>query len=147
MCIRDRFKGSESPDNPDALYEPLDQLGNQKTWAETVRNKRAQYYMILRDRVYRTYRAVEYGVYSDPDTLISFSSKIESLSKLRAELCRMPIKPNGNGKFELYTKDIMKSKFNLSSPNLSDAVMMNMRLVINRNIDIKKPRPIRTMGR
>ena len=38
----------------------------------------------------------------------------------------MPIKPNANGLIELYTKPVMKSKFNINSPNLGDSVMMLM---------------------
>ena len=68
-----------------------------------------------------------HGDYHDPDTLISFSSDIAALKKLRAELCRMPIKPNGNGLFELYTKQDMKTKFKFASPNLGDCIMMLMR--------------------
>jgi phage terminase large subunit len=48
------------------------------------------------------------------------------LNKLRSEVCKMPVKPNANGLIELYTKDQMKSKFNVSSPNLGDSVMMLM---------------------
>ena len=82
---------------------------------------------MLRDRIYNTFRAIVHGEYKDPDTLISFDSSIESLSKLRAELCRMPVKPNANGLIELYTKSIMKSRFKVDSPNLGDSIMMLMR--------------------
>jgi len=144
------FKGSEGPDNPDAICNPADKapVAKQQTNKETVKNKRAQYYLMLRDRVYRTYRAVVHGEYSDPDTLISFSSDIQALSKLRAELCRMPVKPNGNGLFELYTKPEMKTKFKLPSPNLGDSVMMLMRAQKPRQqTNIRMPRPLRPMGR
>jgi len=144
------FKGSEGPDNPDATCNPADKapVARQKTNKETVKNKRAQYYLMLRDRVYRTYRAVVHGEWHDPDTLISFSSDIQALSKLRAELCRMPVKPNGNGLFELYTKPEMKTKFKLPSPNLGDSVMMLMRAQTpRRTTNIRMPRPLGTMGR
>ena len=123
------FRGSEGVDNPDAIFEPADKqpVRDQKTNADALKNKRAQYYHQLRGRIYRTYRAVVFNEYHDPDTLISFSSDIAILPKLRSELCRMPVKPNGSGKFELYTKDEMKRKFKLQSPNLGDSVMMLMR--------------------
>lgn len=142
------FKGSESPDNPDALYNPskASNIVNQKTWKETVRNKRAQNYLILRDRIYRTYRAVVHNEYQDPAELISFSSDIKILSKLRAELCRMPVKPNSNGLFELYTKQEMKSKFKVASPNLADSCMMLMRKVYKINKPVM-PQAIRPMRR
>ena len=59
----------------------------------------------------------------DPDMLISFSSECEELTGLRSELCRMPIKPSTL--FELYTKDEMRRKFKVRSPNLADCVMMS----------------------
>lgn len=139
------FKGSESPDNPKSLYEPtsISAIQSSKTWDEVARNKRAQYYMMLRDKCYKTYLAVTKNEYQDPEELISFNSDMQGLSKLRSELCRMPIKPNSNGKFELYRKDEMKSKFNLPSPNLADSVMMTMRSYTKPNAQVKMPRPIR----
>jgi phage terminase large subunit len=143
------FRGSESPDFPTAIYNPalVSPVSQQKTIGDTFRNKRAQYYFELRDRFYRTYRAVVHGEYHDPDKMISLDSRIASLSKLRAELCRMPIKPNGNGLFELYTKADMKAKFKMSSPNLGDSVMMLMRYTTVTRVAPVIPRPIRTMGR
>lgn len=151
------FRGSESPDFPDAVYRSATEFTptensnspvvNQKTNADAFRNKRAQYYFELRDRCYRTYRAVVHGEYHDPAKMISFDSSIELLSKLRAELCRMPIKPNGNGLFELYTKQEMKSKFKMASPNLADSVMILMRYVPQVRAKPVIPRPMRPMGR
>lgn len=143
------FRGSESPDLPDAVYAPamVAPVAHQKTNKDTFRNKRAQYYFELRDRCYRTYRAVVHGEYHDPAKMISFDSSIELLSKLRAELCRLPIKPNGNGLFELYTKAEMKSKFKMASPNLADSVMILMRYVPQAKAKPVIPRPMRPMGR
>lgn len=123
------FNGSESPDNPDAIYDPVisPNIKQQKTNGDVFKNKRAQYYASLRDRIYKTYRAVIHGEMQSPDDIISFSSEITDLQKLRSELCRMPIKPNGRGLFELYTKPEMRSKFKLPSPNLADALMMSER--------------------
>lgn len=149
QCNVEMFKGSQAADYPDALYEPTAGSGikGNKSNKDTFKNQRAQYYFMLRDRVYRTYRAVTFGEYSDPDKLISFSSDIELLPKLRAELCRLPTKPNGNGKLELYTKPEMLSKFKIKSPNLADSVMMTMRRVEQAKKQVRRPRPIRPMGR
>lgn len=142
------FRGSESPDYPDSLYssafstDAAASISSQKTNKNCFRNKRAQYYFALRDRCYRTYRAVIHGEYHDPSALISFDSSIDILNKLRAELCRMPIKPNGNGLFELYTKEEMKSKFKMASPNLADSVMILMRHVAVQAERIQMPRQI-----
>jgi phage terminase large subunit len=122
------FKGSESPDNPLGVYENcLDSgVNGHKTNKDVFKNKRAQNYQRLRDRCYKTYLAVVKGEYQNPEEMISFSSDIPLLTKLRAELCRMPIKPNANGLIELYTKQVMKTRFKIDSPNLGDSVMMLM---------------------
>jgi len=126
------FNSSESPDDPKAPYKPAleEFVKGQLQNKDVFKNKRAQYAFEFRDRVYRTYLAITqpetYG-YQDPDTLISFSSTMPLLMKLRAEACRIPRKPNRNGLNELYTKDEMKSRFRLSSPNLFDTVMMSLR--------------------
>lgn len=143
------FKGSESPDHPEALYEPApgQTIIQGKTWEEVVRNKRAQYYLKLRDRCAKTFRAVEYGEYQNPDELISFDSSISCLRKLRSEVCRIPVKPSSTGRFELYTKDVMLTKFKIASPNLADSVMMLMPDHQLIQAAPKIPRPLRPMGR
>jgi len=142
------FKGSESPDNPESIYKPSTDspVANQKMVKNVFRNKKNQYYWELRDRIYRTYRAVMFNEYHDPNTLISFDSSIKLMGKLRAELCRLPIKPNGNGFLQLYPKPEMKSKFKIQSPNLADPVMMSMRYVQPKQQVARRPKPIRHMG-
>ena len=140
------FKGSEGPDNPDTLYKPAVGIADQKTVKEVFKNKRNQYYWELRDRIYRTYRAVIHGEYHDPDLMISFSSDIESIGKLRSELSRLPIKPNANGFLTLYTKEEMKSKFHIDSQNLGDPVMMSMRYIPPVQQAYMPPPVIRPMG-
>lgn len=145
-----QFKGSEGVDDPDSIYEPADgaPIQDQKTIKEALKNKRAQYYNELRKRCYKTYQAVVEDKYCDPDDMISFSSDIKSLPQLRSELCNMPIKPNANGLFELYTKQVMKDKFKFKSPNLSDSVMMLMRVpyMPGDAPKIIMPQPIKAMG-
>jgi len=121
------FNGAEEPEMPNAIYDPNDKtvFKKPKTNKEAFFNKRAQCYWKLRDRVYNTYRAVTKGEYINPDELISFSSNIESLDKLRSEICRIPKKPNGNGKIQIMTKDEMR-KMGIPSPNMADSVMMTM---------------------
>ena len=77
-----QFRGSASPDRPDSIYEPVDNQQQQKRNKDVFKNKRAQNYWLLRDRCYKTYRAVVHGEYSDPDNLISFSSSIKLLQKV-----------------------------------------------------------------
>lgn len=124
------FRGSEGADNPTSLYLPVgggkkDIKG--KTNKDTFVNKRAQYYWALRDRFYNTYLAVVKGQYIDPDLMISLSSDIDCLDQLRAEVCRIPQKPNGNGKIQILSKEEMKRKpYELASPNLADSLMMSL---------------------
>lgn len=125
------FKGSESPDNPEEIYQPAGLLLDNddkraKTNKQTFKNKRAQYYWRLRDRFYNTYRAVVKGEYIDPDTLISLSSSIDCLDQLRAEVCRIPKKPNGNGLIQIMSKEDMLRIHKIPSPNLADSLMMSM---------------------
>ena len=126
------FKGSESPDNPNAIYEPLEVDSalrkKSKTIKETFTNKRSQKYFELRDRVYRTYRAVKHRELTDPENLISFSSRIPKLQKLRSELCRLPRKDTGNGQFKMMTKIEMRRQTPpIESPNMADSLMMTFK--------------------
>lgn len=123
-----QFNGASSVDRPDSIYEPsgANNMQSEKKNKEICKNLRAQCYLSLRDRVFRTYLAVEKGVMCDPSLLISFSSECENIGGLRSELCRLPIKPSTI--FEMYTKKEMREKFKVRSPNLADAVMMSERL-------------------
>jgi phage terminase large subunit len=58
--------------------------------------------------------------------MISFSSEIKSIADLRSELCRIPRKRTGNGVFQVVSKDDMKNKLGMKSPNEADAVMMSL---------------------
>jgi len=124
------FRGSQSPDFPNRVYEPMEHelaLASDKprTIGELVVNRRAQYYLYLRDRVQRTYLAVVKGVYTDPEQMISFSSEIEELDVLRSEICSVPKKDNLSGKFQVMSKVEMR-KQDIASPDGADAVMMSL---------------------
>jgi len=122
------FKGSETADDPEDIYQPDESitLSSARTNKQTFRNKRAQYYWRLRDRFYNTYRAVKKNEYVDPDTIISLSSEIDCLDQLRAEVCRIPKKPNGNGLIQIMSKDDMLRIHKIPSPNLADSLMMSL---------------------
>lgn len=122
------FSGAAGADRPDDIYDRVDgEVKQSKTNQETFFNRRAQYYWMLRDRMFRTYLAVEKNErIVNPDELISFSSDIAELQALRSELCRIPRKHNGSGRIQLLSKPDMK-KMGISSPNMADAVMMSMR--------------------
>lgn len=136
------FKGSESPHDKDSVFDDTKQFGMQegkeepKTVGDVLRNKRSQNYVNVAIACKKTWEAVTQGKYHDPSEMISFSSEIPSKvrAKLKAELCRMPLKPNGQGMIQLYMKDEMRkgilmpdgSKLVLPSPNLGDCVMMSL---------------------
>lgn len=120
------FRGGRTPDRPDALYEPLDDNSARAMKnKDAFKNQRAQYYWALRDRFYKTYRAVEHGEYCDPDEMISISSEIKDLAKLRSEVCKIPRKPTGNGQIQILSKPEMKN-LDIPSPNMADTLMMSM---------------------
>lgn len=133
------FKGSEAADDPDSIYNEIgnEQRSKSKTNKQTFKNKRAQYYWRMRDRFYATYRAVTKGEYIDPDQLISLSSSIKDMDSLRAEVCRIPKKPNANGMIQIMSKQDML-KMDIPSPNMSDSIMMAMYIpdVMNDNVSI-----------
>jgi len=123
------FRGSESPEHPEQEYIEAKAFdaGRRKSNKDTFANKRAQYYIRLADRFYATYRAVVRGEYVNPDDMISLSSEIECMEALRAEVCRIPRKPNNNGKIQIVSKvDLAKKPYEMKSPNLADSLMMLM---------------------
>ncbi|MBL4753786.1 MAG: phage terminase large subunit [Flavobacteriales bacterium] len=116
-------------DMAEKVYLPLDTEGTEKpkTYAETFKNNRAQYYTLLADRMYNTYKCVKRGKYIDPDDMISFDSDgIEDMDSIRSELCAIPRKDNTNDLIQILAKSDMK-KLGISSPNMADAIMMTMR--------------------
>lgn len=121
------FRGSKGVDNPKTTYQPVDSHSNvkAKTNEQTFKNRRAQYYIALRDRFYHTYQAVEKGKYIDPDDMISLSSDIKDMAALRSEVCRIPSKFNGIGMIQIMSKDEMK-RIEIDSPNMADSMMMSL---------------------
>lgn len=123
----DQFKGSHGPFNPESIYEYTgNETAKPKKNKESFLNQRAQCYWLLRDRVYKTWKALSNPEkkYVNPDELISFSSNIKHLDLLRSELCRIPRKfTGGSGKIQILSKTEMIKK-GISSPNIADCVMM-----------------------
>lgn len=82
-------------------------------------NLKAQGWWELRNRFYRTWRAVTEGISYDPDSLISLPSGLPNLKKLQKELCQ--VTASRGAKLKLI---IDKTPSGTKSPNLADAVMM-----------------------
>ena len=119
------FRGSETPDDADSVFAGSGE--QHKTNRDTFYNKRAQYWWRLRERFEATWRAVAGGKYTNPDDMISLSSRIEKLDQLRAEVCRIPLKRNNNGKIQIMSKiEMAKKPYQLPSPNMGDSLMMSM---------------------
>lgn len=130
-CELRPYKGSMSVDDPKQVYGGIRstrQADRPKTNAETFRNKRAQFGIKLADRFYNTYRAVVQGEYVDPDTIISLSSDIPLINKIRSEVCRIPTIPNGAGKIQLMSKKQLADEFDMASPGMYDCLTMGEEL-------------------
>ncbi len=123
------FRGSKGVDDPKQTYQPVDSHSNTraKTNNQTFKNRRAQYYWMLRDRFYNAYQAIVRDKYIDPDDMISLSSEMDNIPALRAELCRIPRKPNGTGLIQIMSKEEMaRQKPAIQSPNMADSMMMSL---------------------
>jgi len=114
------FRGGGKVNDPDAMNKALD-----KTNAEAFLNKRAQSMYRLRQRCEATYNAIVYNVYTDPKDMISFSSDIECLTEMKAEMSRPQRQYMGNGQIKAESKADMKKR-GVSSPNLLDGVHMSL---------------------
>ncbi len=130
------FHGGGMVDNPLDVYDEINSdfagdIERERNNVEMFTNQRAQCYWMLRDRMFKTYLAVEKGHNIPNDELISFSSAISELTGLRAELCRIPRKyNNASGRIQIMSKPEMK-KLGIQSPNMADAVMM-----LQKQVDI-----------
>ena len=121
----EEFFGSGSVDDPNGIAENyIEQSTKQITNDEFFANIRAQRYFKVAQRVYRTYRAVVHGEYTDPAEMISFSSECAGLPQLRTELCRIPRKRGTGNGYQIASKQEMK-KLGMKSPNIADCVMMS----------------------
>lgn len=137
------FHGGSEADFPESIYMPIDNdISKPKTNRETFYNKRAQYYGILKDMMFKTYLAVVKGMYIERADIISISSKIDEIANFRAEVCRIPRKHNSLGRFQLMTKKEMK-QLGIDSPNLADPAMMSLAIpMVSENFygDISYPK-------
>ena len=131
-----QYKGSESPHNPEAIFNYSEQynMSEGKKVKDVFKNKKAQNIINFAERMRKTYEAIVLKKYHDPDELISFSSKIDKslLAKFRAECSKMPLKPSD--KITFYSKDELRrgitmpdgSKIKIPSPNLFDAAVLSL---------------------
>lgn len=126
------FKGSLSgsgQDDADAIYLNDNSVPGSESfsYADTFKNNRSRYYTELADRIYNTYKMATRNEVVDVDRLLSFDSDgIDNIEALRSEICRIPLKPvAAGGLVQIMSKQDM-AKLGISSPNMSDCVMMLM---------------------
>jgi phage terminase large subunit len=118
------YNGNDSVDDPDDVYleDPAGE-GKEKTNQEMFRNKRAQYYWYLRDRFEATYNAINKGIYTDPEELISISSDLEDLDILKSELIKIKRVRGNNSMIQIQSKKDA-AKEGTKSPNMADGLIM-----------------------
>lgn len=104
-----------------AVREPEAEYMPGKKNKDMFTNLKAQAWWNLADRFRNTYNAVN-GKPHDPDKLISLSSGIQGLDKLKAELSQ-PQRDYMNGKVKVESKADMKKR-GVPSPNMADALVM-----------------------
>ncbi len=102
---------------PDTLYLPA------KKNKDMFANIKAQAWWAVRDRFYKTWRAVEKGDKYPVDELISLDGGIKDIEYLKAELSRPQVDYDGNGRVKVESKKDMKKR-GIPSPNRADALIM-----------------------
>lgn len=78
---------------------------------------------MVRDRFYKTWRAVHHGDSYPEDQLVSLSSSLHELEYLTAELSRPQVDYDQNGRVKAESKKDMKKR-GIPSPNRADALVM-----------------------
>ena len=106
-----------------AVHKPDSMYTTGKTNRDMFANVKAQAWWSLRDRFYKTHRAITEGAIYDPSELISLSSGIKDLEKLMAELSRPRVDYADLGRTKVESKKDM-AKRGIPSPNLADALVM-----------------------
>lgn len=105
------------------IVDPTHEYQSGKLNKDMFHNIKAQAWWNLRDRFYKTYRAIKEGAVYDPSELISLSSDLPHLDKLKAELSRPRVDYGDTGKVKVESKKDMQKR-GIPSPNLADALVM-----------------------
>jgi len=106
-----------------AVFQPSIEYSLGKKNADMFANIKAQAWWAVRDRFYKTYRAVKFGDSYPVDQLISLDSQIAELEYLKAELSRPRVTYDNNGRVKVESKAEMKKR-GIPSPNLADSLIM-----------------------
>ncbi len=106
-----------------AVYKPEAKYTDDKKNKDMFANIKAQAWWAVRDRFYKTWRALEHGDRYPVDELISLSADIKDLEYLKAELSRPRVDYDQNGRVKTESKKDMKKR-GIPSPNRADALVM-----------------------
>ena len=106
-----------------AVYKPDEKYTDDKKNRDMFANIKAQAWWMVRDRFYKTWRAVHHGDNYPEDQLISLSSSLHELEYLTAELSRPQVDYDQNGRVKAESKKDMKKR-GIPSPNRADALVM-----------------------
>lgn len=106
-----------------AVYKPDAKYTDDKKNRDMFSNIKAQAWWMVRDRFYKTWRAVHHGDSYPEDQLISLSSSLHELEYLTAELSRPQVDYDQNGRVKAESKKDMKKR-GIPSPNRADALVM-----------------------
>ena len=105
-----------------AVYKPDAKYTDDKKNRDMFANIKAQAWWMVRDRFYKTWRAVHHGDNYPEDQLISLSSSLHELEYL-TELSRPQVDYDQNGRVKAESKKDMKKR-GIPSPNRADALVM-----------------------
>ena len=106
-----------------AVYKPDAKYTDDKKNRDMFANIKAQAWWMVRDRFYKTWRAVHHGDNYPEDQLISLSGSLQELEYLTAELSRPQVDYDQNGRVKVESKKDMKKR-GIPSPNRADALVM-----------------------
>lgn len=126
--ILTEFQGGATPQDPKETA--IEVNGAPILNSVYYKNLRAQKYYELSERFRKTYQAIEGGEYIDPAELISISSDAGNIQQLKSELTSICRNMSVERTFQLLSKQDMKNKLKVESPNLADCLMMSeMKLI------------------
>lgn len=106
-----------------SVYKPDARYTDGKKNKDMFSNIKAQAWWMVRDRFYKTWRAVTHGDVYPEDELISLNSNMPDLAYLQAELSRPWVDYDNNGKVKVESKKDMRKR-GIPSPNKADALIM-----------------------
>lgn len=106
-----------------AVVNPKVEYSKGITNAEKFENLKAQAWRDVADRFKNTYNAINKGMEFPASELISISSEIDCIEKLKTELSTPRVRYSKRGLDMVETKDELKKR-EIDSPNLADAFIM-----------------------